>query len=128
MDTDIDKLLKLWEGLGYYQRVYKIKTTAENIIENYNSQMPNIYAELIGLDGVGDYTASAILSIAFNKPYPAIDGNLKRVVARVYAKNNNNEFDSFAKAIKAYESADYQEALKALDGGADRDFRIFEGL
>ena len=83
-DTNIDNILKIWEGLGYYQRAHNIHTTAKIIINKYNGKIPNSYIDLIKLRGIGDYTASAILSIAYNKSYPAIDGNLKRVISRLY--------------------------------------------
>ena len=86
--ANIDTILKLWEGLGYYKRAHNIHDTAQIILKKYNSQIPNDYNELISLKGIGDYTASAILSIAFNQRYPAVDGNLKRVISRL--KNFNN--------------------------------------
>ena len=86
--ANIDTILKLWEGLGYYKRAHNIHDTAQIILKKYNSQIPNDYNELISLKGIGDYTASSILSIAFNQRYPAVDGNLKRVISRL--KNFNN--------------------------------------
>ena len=82
--SQIDDVLKAWEGLGYYQRAHNILFTAQTITSKYNGVFPETYDKLIDLKGIGDYTASAILSIAYNKPYPAIDGNLKRVIARLY--------------------------------------------
>ena len=82
--ANIDTVLKLWEGLGYYQRAHNIHKTAQTIHKKYNGIFPKTYDELISLKGIGDYTASAILSIAYDQPYPAIDGNLKRVIARLY--------------------------------------------
>ena len=82
--ANIDTILKLWEGLGYYQRAHNIYHTAQTIHKKYNGIFPKTYDELISLKGIGDYTASAILSIAYDQPYPAIDGNLKRVIARLY--------------------------------------------
>jgi len=83
--TNIDSILKLWEGLGYYQRAHNIHKAAQTILTKHKGEIPQTYAKLIELKGIGDYTASAILSIAFNKKYPAIDGNLKRVISRFYA-------------------------------------------
>ena len=82
--ANIDTILKLWEGLGYYQRAHNIYHTAQTIHKKYNGIFPKTYDELISFKGIGDYTASAILSIAYDQPYPAIDGNLKRVIARLY--------------------------------------------
>jgi A/G-specific adenine glycosylase len=81
--SSIDNILKLWEGLGYYQRAHNIHETSKTIISKYNGKLPETYEELILLKGIGDYTASAILSISNNQSYPAIDGNLKRVIARL---------------------------------------------
>jgi len=82
---NIDSILKLWEGLGYYKRAHNIHKAAHTIVKKHRSKIPNTYDDLIQLEGIGDYTASAILSIAYKKKYPAIDGNLKRVISRLYA-------------------------------------------
>ncbi len=78
-----NKLLKLWEGLGYYNRARNLKKAAQIIQEEYNGQMPKEFRELIKLPGIGEYTAGAIASIAYNEPVPAVDGNVLRVVSRV---------------------------------------------
>ena len=82
-NSQIDDVLKSWEGLGYYRRAHNIHETAKIIMCRYNGQFPSDFNILLKLKGVGDYTASAIMSIGYNKAYPAIDGNLKRVVARL---------------------------------------------
>ena len=84
----IQEILKLWEGLGYYQRAHNIHETAKTIINQYNGKFPTDFNELIKLKGIGDYTASAIMSIVYNQPYPAVDGNLKRVIARLKGIDN----------------------------------------
>lgn len=76
-------LLKLWEGLGYYNRVRNLQKAAQQIEEVYGGSMPGEYEELLKLKGIGSYTAGAISSIAFGKPYPAVDGNVLRVVSRL---------------------------------------------
>lgn len=76
-------LLKLWEGLGYYRRVFQMQRAAVIIMERYGGRMPQSYAELLCLPGIGEYTAGAIASIAFHQPVPAVDGNVLRVLARV---------------------------------------------
>ena len=95
-----DHLIKLWEGLGYYKRVNYIYNSSKIINVEHNNKMPMSYENLIKLPGIGDYTASAILSIAFNQAYPAIDGNLKRVLSRINTLNIQNQklkiFKSFA--------------------------------
>lgn len=79
-----DQLLKLWEGLGYYSRVRNMQKTAKILVENGYDNLPNTKEELLKLPGIGEYTAGAILSIAFDKPTIAIDGNVYRVLGRVY--------------------------------------------
>lgn len=75
-------LLKLWEGLGYYNRVRNLQKAAIQIMEEYEGSMPADYEELLKLKGIGSYTAGAIASIAFGKKVPAVDGNVLRVVSR----------------------------------------------
>lgn len=75
--------LKLWEGLGYYSRVRNLHRAAQVICETYGGQMPADHAALLKLPGIGDYTAGAVASIAFDIPEPAVDGNVLRVVARI---------------------------------------------
>jgi len=83
--ADDEELLKYWEGLGYYSRVRNLKKAAVTIVKEYNGRMPDEYSELIKLSGIGSYTAGAIASIAFNKPIPAVDGNVLRILSRVRA-------------------------------------------
>lgn len=80
-----DELLKLWEGLGYYSRVRNMQKTAKILIERGQDNLPNTKEELLKLPGIGDYTAGAILSIAYGIPSIAIDGNVYRVLGRYYA-------------------------------------------
>ena len=76
------KLIKIWEGLGYYSRARNLKKTAQEILKNLNGKLPDSYENLKLLPGIGTYTASAILAIAFNKPYIPLDGNIERVLKR----------------------------------------------
>lgn len=78
-----DELLKLWEGLGYYNRVRNIQKAAIKIVENYDSKVPANYDKLKSLPGIGNYTAGAVASIAYNIPVPAVDGNVLRVISRI---------------------------------------------
>lgn len=82
-DCDDDRLRKLWEGLGYYSRVRNLKKAAQVIMSQYGGSFPRTHAELLSLPGIGDYTAGAIGSIAFNLPTPAVDGNVLRVCSRL---------------------------------------------
>jgi A/G-specific adenine glycosylase len=79
-----NKVLKLWQGLGYYSRARNLHYTAKVIVDEYNGKFPSEYSSLIKLKGIGEYSASAIASFAFNLPYPVIDGNVYRVLSRIY--------------------------------------------
>ncbi len=78
-----DKLLKLWEGLGYYSRARNLQKAAKVIVSEYDGELPADYDKLLSLPGIGAYTAGAIASIAFSVPVPAVDGNVMRVLARL---------------------------------------------
>lgn len=78
-----ETLLKLWEGLGYYNRARNLRKAAVQIQRDFGGQMPDTYEELLQLTGIGSYTAGAIASIAFQRPVPAVDGNVLRVMARL---------------------------------------------
>lgn len=82
-EADEEILLKLWEGLGYYNRVRNLNRAAKVIIEKYHGVMPEDDKELLSLPGIGSYTAGAIASIAYNRPAPAVDGNVLRVLSRL---------------------------------------------
>lgn len=77
------RLLKLWEGLGYYNRVRNMQAAAQTIMQQYGGSIPDDYEELLKLKGIGHYTAGAIASIAYNRPVPAVDGNVLRILMRV---------------------------------------------
>ena len=78
-----DRLMKLWQGLGYYSRARNLQKAARQIMDQWGGVFPKTYEAIRGLAGVGDYTAGAIASIAFGLPVPAVDGNVLRVTARV---------------------------------------------
>lgn len=79
-----ERVLKLWQGLGYYSRARNLHFTAKYIAKELNGEFPNNYKELLKLKGVGDYTASAIASICFNEPAAVVDGNVYRVLSRYF--------------------------------------------
>lgn len=79
-----DELLKAWEGLGYYSRVKNLQKTAKILLERFAGELPKERRSLLALPGIGSYTAGAILSLAFNQPVAAVDGNVKRVLARLF--------------------------------------------
>ena len=91
-----DKLLKLWEGLGYYNRVRNMQKAAQNMVEFYDGEMPADYEKLLGLPGIGPYTAGAVASIAFEIPVPAVDGNVLRVITRI----TQNDGDILKQSVK----------------------------
>ena len=78
-----DRLHKLWEGLGYYSRVRNLKKAAQAILERHGGVFPPNYDDILALPGIGEYTAGAIASIAFNQPTPAVDGNVLRLISRL---------------------------------------------
>ena len=117
---DNQKLIKLWEGLGYYSRVKNLKKTAQIVIKDFNQNLPNNFLDLKSLPGIGDYTASAILAIAFNKSTIPLDGNIERVLKRyLYLKNENEiEKENLIKKKKIFgtstRASDYAQALMEL--------------
>lgn len=82
-----DEVLKLWQGLGYYSRARNLHFTAKEIVKNHGGIFPNNYYEIRALKGIGDYTAAAIASFAFNLPYAVVDGNVMRVLSRYLGIN-----------------------------------------
>ena len=82
--ADEEKLLKAWEGLGYYSRVRNMQKAAQQIVSDFQGEFPANYEKIVGLKGIGPYTAGAIASIAFDLPEPAVDGNVMRVLARLF--------------------------------------------
>ena len=114
------KLIKLWEGLGYYSRVRNLKKTSQVIIKDFNKKLPDDFLDLKSLPGIGDYTASAILAIAFNKPIIPLDGNIERVLKRyLYLKGENKiKKENLIKNKKIFgtsgRSSDYAQALMEL--------------
>jgi A/G-specific adenine glycosylase len=81
--ADLQDVLKVWEGLGYYARARNLHRAAGTILNHHHGMLPERWEDFRKLPGVGDYIAAAVLSIAFNKPYPVVDGNVKRVLARL---------------------------------------------
>lgn len=82
--ADIDEVLKLWEGLGYYSRARNLHKAAREIVFRHGGELPLDHAALLALPGIGEYTAGAVLSIAGNEPLPAVDANVERVFARLF--------------------------------------------
>ncbi len=120
-----DKLLKAWEGLGYYSRVRNMQVAAQQIVADFNGVFPDSHADILSLKGIGPYTAGAIASIAFNLPEPAVDGNVMRVMARLFEVDydigdpkNRKIFQAIMeKLIDPEHPGDFNQAL--MDLGAD---------
>jgi A/G-specific adenine glycosylase len=83
-EANEDEILKMWQGLGYYSRARNLHYTAKDIAYNYNGEFPNSYKDLLKLKGVGEYTAAAIASFAYNEATPVVDGNVYRVLSRIF--------------------------------------------
>lgn len=120
-EVEDDRLLKLWEGLGYYSRARNLKKAAQVIQSEYGGRFPQTYAALRKLPGIGDYTAGAIASICFNERVPAVDGNVLRVHARITGSRDNVLLPSVKKSVTAAlsaimpeEAGSFNEALMEL--------------
>ncbi len=96
-ECDEQTLLKLWEGLGYYNRVRNMQKAAKIVMEQYGGELPRSYELLLTLPGIGEYTAGAIASIAYNIPVPCVDGNVMRVLSRVTANSADITLSSVKK-------------------------------
>ncbi|MFV0537975.1 MAG: A/G-specific adenine glycosylase [Dysgonomonas sp.] len=84
-NAEEDEVLKLWQGLGYYGRARNLHSTAKFIVREYNGVFPSRYKDVLSLKGIGEYTAAAIVSFAYNQAYAVVDGNVYRVLSRVFA-------------------------------------------
>ena len=115
-----DKLMKLWEGLGYYSRARNLKKAAELLVSSYGGMLPEQASELRKLPGIGDYTAGAIASIAFGQPEPAVDGNVLRVYMRLIACDND--------IMQAKTKAEVIRSLRKLYPSGQEAAYLTEGL
>ena len=104
-----DGLGKLWEGLGYYSRMRNLRAAAQVVQEKWNGQIPRDYDAVRSLPGIGDYTAGAICSIAFDMPTPAVDGNVLRVLARVLADSRPVDLPAVRREAREALAAVYPE-------------------
>jgi A/G-specific adenine glycosylase len=97
----LERVLELWSGLGYYRRARHLHQAAQVIDGQFADRFPTGYEDLRALPGIGDYTAKAVLSIAFNQPYAVLDGNVARIIARLYRLRGNLHDSSFRKNVEA---------------------------
>ena len=117
-----DRLLSLWQGLGYYSRARSLQRSARVMVDQYGGCLPDTYSDLIQLPGIGDYTAGAILSIAFNKAVPAVDGNVLRIAGRLTACGDNvldprtrqHVRDALAAVMPTDRPGDFNQAMMDL--------------
>ena len=109
-----DLLLKMWEGLGYYNRVRNMQKAAQQVMIDYNGEFPNTYEEIRSLTGIGNYTAGAISSFAFGIPKPAVDGNVLRVISRLTAS-----YEDIMKSSVRERVEEELEELIPTDGASD---------
>lgn len=120
--ADDEALMNAWEGLGYYSRARNMRAAARTIVEQFAGQFPMDYDTILSLKGIGPYTAGAIVSIAFNQPYPAVDGNVLRVYSRLYAieedirlpKTQRCIQEKVADTISQERPGDFNQALMDL--------------
>ncbi len=109
-----ERLLKLWEGLGYYNRARNLRKAAGIMMSDYQGRVPDEYEELQKLPGIGRYTAGAVVSIAYGKPEPAVDGNVLRVLSRVLASREDIRKES----VKRQFESDLRQTMSADRAGA----------
>ena len=113
-------LMRCWEGLGYYSRARNLKKTAIKIVKDYKGKLPNTIDELKLLPGIGDYTSRAIMAIAFNKKIIPLDGNVERILKRVFYLRKENEITKDYLSSKTYffgtskRSSDYVQAIMEI--------------
>lgn len=110
-----ERLMKLWEGLGYYSRARNLKKAALLVMERHSGTLPRDFCELRALPGIGDYTAGAIASIAFGLPEPAVDGNVLRVIMRLCGRENDIALDATKKMVTEWLREIYPEGEDAGD-------------
>ncbi len=124
-EVEEERLMKLWEGLGYYNRARNLKTAAITVMEEYKGKLPSDYDQLRSLKGIGEYTAGAIASIAFGMKEPAVDGNVLRVFSRLLAEDGDIGKQAVKKKITrevrrvlpAERPGDFNQALMDLGAG-----------
>ncbi|MEI6554093.1 MAG: A/G-specific adenine glycosylase [Paludibacter sp.] len=118
-EAEEDEVLKYWQGLGYYSRARNLHKAAKQVSEKHNNLFPSEYKQVLDLAGIGDYTAAAICSIAYNQPYAVVDGNVYRVLSRLFgistpidSVKGKKEFSELAQdLLSKSESALHNQAM-----------------
>ena len=120
-EVPTDDLLKLWEGLGYYSRARNLQKAAQKVCAEHNGRLPDSFEELLGLPGIGRYTAGAIASIAYGKKEPAVDGNVLRIITRLIASREDILQEKVKRAVEVLlrpilpdKAGDFNQALMDL--------------
>lgn len=111
---DDERLYKLWEGLGYYSRVRNLKKAAQVIEQMHGGVFPGEYQQILALPGIGEYTAGAVASIAFDRPVPAVDGNVLRVISRITNDPTPIDLPAYKKQVRRNLEAVYPPAAGAF--------------
>jgi A/G-specific adenine glycosylase len=120
--ADEQEVLNLWQGLGYYSRARNLHFAAKQVVEDFNGEFPSTFEDIKRLKGVGDYTASAIASFAFDLPHAVVDGNVYRVLSRYFADDTPIDTTQGQKLFKAYaqelmgkeQPAEFNQAIMEL--------------
>ena len=118
--TNDKKLMKCWEGLGYYSRARNLKKTAKKIIKEFNGRLPDNIEQLKTLPGIGEYTSTAIMAIVFNKQFIPLDGNVERILKRVFYLKKKNEISKnnlHKKKLffgKSFRPSDYAQSIMEI--------------
>ncbi|AEG61939.1 A/G-specific adenine glycosylase [Desulforamulus ruminis] len=121
-EAELDEVLKYWEGLGYYTRARNLHRGAGEVMTKHRGVFPDNHRDVLALPGIGEYTAGAIMSIAFNEPYPAIDGNVLRVASRLFLLEQDIKSTGVKKEVEGLlkgvfprqECSDFTQALMEL--------------
>lgn len=112
--ADDELLYKLWEGLGYYNRARNLKKAAIEIVDSYGGIFPQTFHELLGLPGIGEYTAGAIASICYSERTPAVDGNVLRVISRICNEDTPIDSPAYKKTVQTRLAAVYPDEAGAF--------------
>ena len=121
-NADEQELFSIWQGLGYYSRCRNLHETAKSIVSNFNGIFPNKHEVIITLKGIGDYTAAAIASFAYNLPFAVVDGNVVRVLSRIFMINENYHTNKGKKYFLEFSSNLLDETQPAKYNQAIMDF------
>lgn len=121
-EADEREILSLWQGLGYYSRARNLHAAAKQITEKFNGVFPTTYEDILKLKGVGPYTAAAIASFAYNLPHPVIDGNVQRVISRIFnidtpidTKSGLNEIkEALDSVFEPRQAAEFNQAIMEI--------------